>query len=334
MFKGKKKNQIKKETLISKSDKDLQSLHSKKEIAKRKVKKTLRLTGDLYVDNTIELDINKNITSRKEKRLQEINDKHQMKAVNKSNKTPKGSRNLKNLSGNIIDIKNVKKIYTTKTLRFVALQKTSLSITKGDFVVILGPSGSGKTTLLNIISGLDRATEGDVVVSGTNLSALTDHELTNFRRENVGFIFQSYNLLSSLNVSDNVEIGSALQKDKTKRKKTADLLNLLDIENTAKKNTYELSGGQQQRVSIARALAKSPNILIGDEPTGALDSVTTARVLQLFQEINKETKTTVILVTHNPKIAELGNKVIFVKDGVVESIKSQKPKKASDFKEI
>ncbi len=331
-----KKSQIV-DTRTSKQDKDLQSLHTKKDIFKTQTKKVVKkLSKQEFTpeNNTIEFDNSKTKKTRREKRLQELNDKYQMKAVNKSNVTPKGSRNLKNLPGSIIDIKDVKKVYTTKTLRFVALQKTSLSIKKGEFVVILGPSGSGKTTLLNVLSGLDRATEGDVVVNNVNISALTNKEMTLFRRKNIGFIFQSYNLLNSLNVEDNIAVGSLLQKNKTKRIETSKLLKLLGIQNSAKKNVYELSGGQQQRVSIARALAKGPQLIIGDEPTGALDTKTTAKVLQIFQKINKTQGTTVIIVTHNTAIAKLADKIIYVKDGSIERIQKQIKKDAKDFQEI
>ncbi|MCP4336919.1 MAG: ABC transporter ATP-binding protein [Mycoplasma sp.] len=328
-----KKSQIV-DTKTSKRDKDLKSLHTKKDIIKQKTKNILKIKGvELVKAKTITLN-NENKKIRREKRLQVLNDKYQMKAVNKSNITPKGLRNLKNIPGNIIDIKDVKKVYTTKTLRFVALQKTSLSIKDGEFVVILGPSGSGKTTLLNVISGLDRSTEGDIVVNNVNVSSLTNKEMTLFRRKNIGFIFQSYNLLSSLNVEDNIEVGALLQDDKKSRISTSSLLKQLQISEIAKKNIYELSGGQQQRVSIARALAKGPKLIIGDEPTGALDTTTTAKVLQIFQNINKKNNTTVILVTHNPNIAKLANKVIYVKDGSIIEIKQQQPADAKDFKEI
>ncbi|CAM9148569.1 ABC transporter ATP-binding protein [Mycoplasma marinum] len=271
---------------------------------------------------------------KSEERHQEIQDKKDIKFINKENRRPKGTRSLKNIQGNIIDLSYIKKVYTTKTLKFIALQSTSLSIKKGDFVVILGPSGSGKTTLLNILSGLDRPTSGDVVVADRNLSAMTDLELTKFRRDHVGFVFQSYNLLPSLNVSDNVDVGRALQKNPHKRKDIIDLLDQLDMGPQSKKRTYELSGGQQQRVSIARALAKQPDILIGDEPTGALDTHTSLKVFQLFQEINEKNKTTVIVVTHNPNVAQLANKVIYVKDGKVQKVTEQKPINATTLKEI
>ena len=284
-------------------------------------------------EHTQEVKVNRR-RLKSEERHQEIQDKKDIKFINQENKRPKGARNLKNIKGNIIDLSYVKKVYTTKTLKFIALQSTSLSIQKGDFVVILGPSGSGKTTLLNIISGLDRPTSGDVVVADRNLSALKDVELTRFRRDHVGFVFQSYNLLPSLNVSDNVEVGRSLQKDPHKRQSVEEILNQLEMEPQAKKRTYELSGGQQQRVSIARALAKRPDILIGDEPTGALDTHTSLKVFQLFQEINKKNETTVIVVTHNPNVAQLANKVIHVKDGKVQKVATQTPIDAMTLKEI
>ncbi|TCG11031.1 ABC transporter ATP-binding protein [Mycoplasma todarodis] len=284
-------------------------------------------------EHTQEVKVNRR-RLKSEERHQEIQDKKDIKFINKENRRPKGARNLKNIKGNIIDLSYIKKVYTTKTLKFIALQSTSLSIKKGDFVVILGPSGSGKTTLLNIISGLDRPTSGDVVVADRNLSALKDVELTRFRRDHVGFVFQSYNLLPSLNVSDNVEVGRSLQKDPHKRKGVKEILDQLEMEPQAKKRTYELSGGQQQRVSIARALAKRPDILIGDEPTGALDTHTSLKVFQLFQEINKKNDTTVIVVTHNPNVAQLANKVIHVKDGKVQKVAEQTPIDAMTLKEI
>ncbi|CAM9132402.1 ABC transporter ATP-binding protein [Mycoplasma todarodis] len=317
-----KKNQNKNTQKQEETKKPSRAERLKLRIMKREVK-----------EHTQEVKVNRR-RLKSEERHQEIQDKKDIKFINQENKRPKGARNLKNIKGNIIDLSYVKKVYTTKTLKFIALQSTSLSIQKGDFVVILGPSGSGKTTLLNIISGLDRPTSGDVVVADRNLSALKDVELTRFRRDHVGFVFQSYNLLPSLNVSDNVEVGRSLQKDAHKRQSVEEILNQLEMEPQSKKRTYELSGGQQQRVSIARALAKTPDILIGDEPTGALDTHTSLKVFQLFQEINKKNKTTVIVVTHNPNVAQLANKVIHVKDGKVQKVAEQTPVDAMTLKEI
>ena len=175
--------------------------------------------------------------------------------------------------------------------------------------------------MLNTISGLDRATSGEIIIKGTNLAALSNGGLTSFRRENIGFVFQSYNLLSTLNVRDNIELGRSLQTDKHKRMNVDKIFNDIDLpSSTGKKKTYELSGGQQQRISIARAISKGPDILIGDEPTGALDTKSKGDVFSLFQEINKKNGTTIIIVTHDLKIAKLANRVIHVKDSKIEKI--------------
>ena len=241
---------------------------------------------------------------------------------------------IENERENIIEVKNVLKIYTSKSLIFPALKNINLKIKKGTFNVILGPSGSGKTTILNIISGLDRVTRGEVIVNGVNIQALTNFQSTLFRKEKIGFVFQTYNLLSSLNVRDNIEVGRSLQNNKNKRMNINNLLNNMDMENNKKKMIYELSGGQQQRVSIARALSKTPDILIGDEPTGALDQETSLKIFELFQKINKNNKTTIIVVTHNPNIAKLANLIIKVKDGQIEQlIHNKNPLQANMLKD-
>lgn len=260
-------------------------------------------------------------------------DKHKLEVnkINKLNDKPKGSNKGKAPEHVAISVKKVKKIYASKGIIFQALKGVSVDFEKGSINVILGTSGSGKTTLLNMISGLDRATSGQVIIDGINLQALTTRQTTQFRREKIGFIFQSYNLLPALNVSDNVEVGRNLQTNKRLRKDIDSLLKDMEMEDNKKKMTYELSGGQQQRVSIARALSKSPEILIGDEPTGALDHETTGKVFDLIQRINKEQKTTVVLVTHNPEVARLAHKVIRVKDGKIESVtENKKPARALD----
>ncbi len=264
-----------------------------------------------------------------------IRTKWEIKEIDRLNQKPKGLKSLPNSSNKVIlNVSNVTKSYTTKTLVFNALNDVSFNIQRGEFVVILGPSGSGKSTLLNVISGLDRPTHGEIIIDGKNLVALTDREMTALRREKIGFVFQSYNLLSTLNVSDNVEIGRSLQKNKQKRLNINDVLNSMNMMEQSKKRTYELSGGEQQRVSIARAVAKSPDILIGDEPTGALDSKSRTQVFKIFQDLNKNEKTTIIIVTHNQQIAKLANKVINVKDGRIEKITiNKKVMKAENLRE-
>ncbi|MCR8613016.1 MAG: ATP-binding cassette domain-containing protein [Mycoplasma sp.] len=319
--------------LLAKQKKELEKINGKKmaelsEAKDKEVKKEIENKYSLLI-NELQTKHKKELKKSNEK-ISALRNKKKYKEIKKLNTSPKGTRIIKNSAPDVlIDVKGVTKSYATKSFVFNALKDVSLEIKKGEFVVILGPSGSGKSTLLNVISGLDRSTYGDIIVDNTNISAITDRELVRFRRKKVGFVFQSYNLLSTLNVNDNVDIGRNLQMDKAKRMQIPELLNKMGMENQGKKRTFELSGGQQQRVAIARALAKSPNLLIGDEPTGALDSKSKIEVFELFKEINKK-GTTILIVTHNEQIAKLANKVIRIKDGVIESvIVNKKPASAS-----
>lgn len=261
--------------------------------------------------------------------------KTEVAAIAKLNKISKGEEKVEMAEDNAIEVKHIGKYYANGTIIFKALHDVNLEFKKGTFNVILGPSGSGKTTLLNMISGLDRATTGEVVIDGTNIQALSQSRLTEFRADKIGFVFQSYNLLSSLNVWDNIDIGRDLQSDKEMRMNIDTVLKDIDMSAQRKKWTSELSGGQQQRVSIARAISKSPRILIGDEPTGALDGKTSVKVFQLFQKINEELGTTVVIVTHNRSVAELAHQVIHVKDGnIAEITHNKKPKRAEEVKDL
>lgn len=215
----------------------------------------------------------------------------------------------------IYKLKNISKIYESSKTK--ALDNISLNIKKGEIVVILGPSGSGKSTLLNILSGIDTPSKGEVLFNDENISKLTRDELTEYRRNNIGFIFQSYNLVSNLNIYENIELGYHLSKKGIDIDK---LLKTVDLQNHKNKYPYALSGGQMQRVAIARALSKNPEILFCDEPTGALDEKTGKNVLKTLQEINKEYKTTMIIVTHNPSIALMANTVIKMNSGVIKEI--------------
>ncbi len=243
--------------------------------------------------------------------------KAEIKLIKKENKTPKGETQISNSPGNIIDVKNLTKTYVRGSTAFDALKNVSLTIKKGEFVVILGASGSGKTTLLNVLSGLDRSTSGQIIVGNTNISALKNAELTTFRRNNIGFVFQSYNLLLELNAMDNARLGQKLQMDANKRLDLDELFEKVGLGDQKKRSINELSGGQLQRVSIIRALAKNPSIIFADEPTGALDSKTSVKVLELFKEINKKYGTTIIFVTHDETIKTLADRLIYVKDGEV-----------------
>jgi len=221
------------------------------------------------------------------------------------------------MSDVIYSLKNVKKIFKTGSTSTHALDGVSFDIKKGEVVVILGPSGSGKSTMLNVLSGIDIPTSGKVIFMEEEIGKFTDKELTKYRKANLGFIFQSYNLIPNLTIYENVELGAHLSDNPLNINELLEVVGLLDMKN---KFPYQLSGGQMQRVAIARAVAKNPSVLFCDEPTGALDEKMGKQTLKLVQEINKKYKTTVIIVTHNPSIANLGNTVIKMNSGKVVDI--------------
>lgn len=221
------------------------------------------------------------------------------------------------MSDVIYSLKNVKKIFKTGSTSTHALDGVSFDIKKGEVVVILGPSGSGKSTMLNVLSGIDIPTSGKVIFMEEEIGKFTDKELTKYRKANLGFIFQSYNLIPNLTIYENVELGAHLSDNPLNINELLEVVGLLDMKN---KFPYQLSGGQMQRVAIARAVAKNPSVLFCDEPTGALDEKMGKQTLKLIQEINKKYKTTVIIVTHNPSIANLGNTVIKMNSGKVVDI--------------
>lgn len=218
----------------------------------------------------------------------------------------------------LIKFKNVKKTYNIGEKKFNALDGIDFSINKGEFVVILGPSGAGKSTLLNLLGGMDKATSGEIIVGDEKISDYTDQQLTNYRAENVGFIFQFYNILPTLTVLENVELVNDIVKKPKNAKK---ILKEVGLEKHYSKFPNQLSGGEQQRVSIARAIAKDPLLLLCDEPTGALDSKTGVEVLKLLKKQcdANNGENTVIVVTHNALIAEIADRVIRIKNGKVES---------------
>lgn len=231
------------------------------------------------------------------------------------------------ITDNAIQLKDVTKYYYNKWMVTKILKNINLEIKKGEFVVILGPSGSGKTSLLNIITGIDVATSGQTYVNGQNLINKTPSQLTKFRKLNIGYIFQSYNLLPNLTVRENVEIGWKLQKNSSLRLNINELLAMIGIDKYQDRYPYELSGGQQQRVSIARSMAKNPAIIFGDEPTGAVDEEMSKQILKLFVDLNKKFKTTVVIVTHNSIFADLATRVIKVNSGqIIQNYFNHKPK--------
>ena len=225
----------------------------------------------------------------------------------------------------ILKLNNVYKTYYLGKIPNNALDGVSLDIYEGEILVILGPSGSGKTTLLNVLSGLDIPTSGEIIYNEKEkISKYSSRKLTKFRKKHLGFIFKTYNLLEHLNVKENVMVGRKLGKNKIDINEIIDVVGLTKHK---KKYMHELSGGEQQRVSIARAIAKNPEIMFADEPTGALDEKTGKKVLRTLVDVNKKYNTTMIIVTHNPGIAELADRVIHVNSGKIDSLIVNKDKK-------
>ncbi len=229
----------------------------------------------------------------------------------------------------LIKMKNVSKIYKNGDFETKALNKVDLTINHGEFIVVLGPSGSGKSTFLNVLSGLDTPTEGEIFIEDKEISKLNQKELTKFRRENLGFIFQQYNLLSTLTARENIELGYQIAKDPFD---IDEMLKSVEIDDQKDKFPNQMSGGQQQRVSIARALVKKPKILFCDEPTGALDEKTGKGILALLNQLNKKYETTIVLITHNPAISLMADRVIKMNSGAVVEIQvNQEKAEAKDI---
>lgn len=217
-----------------------------------------------------------------------------------------------------LQVENLKKSYITGDIKSTVLKGVGLNLDKGEIGVILGPSGSGKSTLLNIIGGIDRCDSGTVLVDGIDITEINDNNLTDYRRENIGFIFQFYNLIPNLTAGENIEVVSNISKTPLN---TDEVLKAVDMLDKKHRFPRELSGGEQQRISIARAIVKNPKLLLCDEPTGALDFSTSREILKLLQNINREFGTTIIMITHNTSISAMANKVYKVRSGeIIESL--------------
>ena len=216
-----------------------------------------------------------------------------------------------------IEIKNVNKIYKSGEIEIKALDNANFSIEKGELTVILGPSGAGKTTCLNILGGMDDVTSGQVIVDGVDIAKLVNKDIIKYRRNDIGFVFQFYNLVQNLTALENVELAVQLCKDHLDPK---EILYKVGLKDRINNFPSQLSGGEQQRVAIARAIAKNPKLLLCDEPTGALDYKTGKQILKLLEETARKEKMTIIIITHNSAIAPMADKVIKFKNGYVEQV--------------
>lgn len=216
-----------------------------------------------------------------------------------------------------IEFKNVNKIYKMGEIEINALRDTSFEIEKGELVCILGPSGAGKTTCLNILGGMDRLTSGSVIVDNVRIDKLNEKELIKYRRNDIGFVFQFYNLIQNMNVLENVELATQLCKNSLNPN---EILNKVGLKMRTNNFPAQLSGGEQQRVAIARAICKNPKLLLCDEPTGALDYQTGKQILKLLQDTCRNEKMTIIIITHNSAISPMADKIIKFKNGSVSNV--------------
>ncbi len=220
----------------------------------------------------------------------------------------------------LLEAKGIKKIYKTRFggVSVEALKNVSFTVERGEYVAIMGESGSGKTTLLNILAALDRPTEGTVILEGTDLGTIRDRDIARFRRDNLGFVFQDFNLLDTFSLEDNIYLPLVLagKKPDEMKKALAPIAEALGIGEILKKYPYEVSGGQKQRAAVARALITDPRIILADEPTGALDSKSSDELLGLFQKVNRMGQT-ILMVTHSARAASNASRVLFIKDGTV-----------------
>ena len=220
---------------------------------------------------------------------------------------------------NILEVKNVEKYYGNKSNLTKAIDNVSFEIKKKEFVGIMGASGSGKTTLLNCISTIDKVTTGHIIINGEDITKLKGNNLNKFRREELGFIFQDFNLLDTLTAYENIALALTIQKENVNKidKKVRDIAKKLEIDDILNKYPYQLSGGQKQRVASARAIITNPKIILADEPTGALDSKSAKQLLEVFTTLNEKLDATILMVTHDAFTASYADRIIFIKDGKI-----------------
>ncbi|TQC51529.1 ABC transporter ATP-binding protein [Mycoplasmopsis mucosicanis] len=280
------------------------------------------LTTEYKVDTKIDKNNVFNIIDSTESRIIKAPRKicSYIARISKRRRKKDGNENAKIKPYNIIEVRDVSKCYVSGDSIIKVLKHVNIEIKRGEIVLILGVSGGGKSTLLNLISGLDKPTRGNIIINDINLPYYSDRFLNRFRRENVSFIFQNYNLLENLNAYDNVMTGAWLQKDPKRRVDLTELFRQYEMIDEINKFPSQMSGGQQQRVSIMRALSKNAPIIFADEPTGALDEKTTRIVLNSLYDANDKWGTTVIMVSHNPSMVAMCHRVIHIDKGVITKI--------------
>lgn len=234
---------------------------------------------------------------------------------------------------NVLEIKNLKKKYTNKNYDYTILKGINLNIKQGEFVGIMGPSGSGKTTLLNVISTIDEATDGNILIDNNEVHNMSEDEKSDFRREKLGFIFQDYNLIDTLTLKENIELSLSINNYPTSKieNKVLKIANYLGIYNILPKYPYEVSGGEKQRCACARALILNPTIILADEPTGALDSNSSKKLLEIMKKINKDNNISILMVTHDPIVASYCSRVLFIKDGLLYKDIKNNSSKQNEF---
>ena len=220
----------------------------------------------------------------------------------------------------MLKLKNIHKTYQQGSQEFPILKGIDLHVKEGDFLAIMGPSGSGKSTLMNIIGCLDKASAGSYYIEGTDVSDLSDNQLSDLRNQKIGFVFQNFNLMPKLTACQNVELPLTYMKvpKKERRERALEMLRLVGLEERSDFKPMELSGGQKQRVAIARALVTNPSFILGDEPTGALDTKTSVQIMELFKQFNEQGKT-IVIITHEPEVAQLCKQTVVLRDGNIET---------------
>lgn len=222
----------------------------------------------------------------------------------------------------VIEVKNVRKVYRMGTEKIYAVDDVSFDICEGEFCCLLGTSGSGKSTLLNLMAGIEKLSSGQIIIKGKSINKMNETKLAKFRQNNLGFVFQSYNLIGTMTALENVELPLMFKRVRKKKRKSIakDMLKKVGLENRINHKPKEMSGGQQQRVGIARAFVAKPKIVFADEPTGNLDTKTTMEVMALIKEIARANRQTIVMVTHDPRLAEFADKIIRILDGKIQSV--------------